>query len=85
MKKVFGRPKSMKDAVFHYCPGCGHSIIHRLIAEVIDELNIQGKVIGVPPAGCAVLAYDYFDIDMGVLILTWEKRHMGEGQRWLQD
>jgi 2-oxoglutarate ferredoxin oxidoreductase subunit beta len=65
MKKVFGRPKSLKDAVFHYCPGCGHSIIHRLVAEVIDELNIQDKVIGVPPAGCAVLAYFYFDIDMG--------------------
>jgi len=65
MKKVFGRPKSLKDAVFHYCPGCGHSIVHRLIAEIIDELNIRGKVIGVPPAGCAVLAYNYFDIDMG--------------------
>jgi 2-oxoglutarate ferredoxin oxidoreductase subunit beta len=65
MKKIFGRPKSIKDAVFHYCPGCGHSIIHRLIAEVIDELNIAEKVIGVPPAGCAVLAYNYFDIDMG--------------------
>ena len=65
MKKVFSRPKSMKDAEFHYCPGCGHSIIHRLIAEVIDELGIQEKVIGVPPAGCAVLAYNYFDVDMG--------------------
>jgi 2-oxoglutarate ferredoxin oxidoreductase subunit beta len=65
MKKVFSRPKSLKDAVFHYCPGCGHSIVHRLIAEIIDELNIRGKVIGVPPAGCAVLAYNYFDIDMG--------------------
>jgi len=65
MKKVFGRPKSMKAAEFHYCPGCGHSIIHRLIAEVIDELGIQEKVIGVPPAGCAVLAYNYFDVDMG--------------------
>jgi 2-oxoglutarate ferredoxin oxidoreductase subunit beta len=65
MKKVFGKPKSLKDAVFHYCPGCGHSIIHRLVAEIIDELNIQEKVIGVPPAGCAVLAYDYFDIDIG--------------------
>ena len=47
MKKVFSRPKSMKDAEFHYCPGCGHSIIHRLIAEVIDELGIQEKVIGI--------------------------------------
>jgi 2-oxoglutarate ferredoxin oxidoreductase subunit beta len=65
MKRIFGRPKSLKDAVFHYCPGCGHSIIHRLVAEVIDELNIREESIGVPPAGCAVLAYDYFDIDMG--------------------
>lgn len=65
MKKVFSRPRSLKDAVFHYCPGCGHSIVHRLIAEIIDELNIQDKVIGVPPAGCAVLAYNYFDVDMG--------------------
>jgi len=65
MKKVFGRPKSLKTAPFHYCPGCGHSIIHRLIGEVIDEMNLQEKIIGVPPAGCAVLAYNYFDIDMG--------------------
>jgi len=65
MKKVFGRPRSIKDAVFHYCPGCGHSVIHRLIGEVIDELDIRGTAIGVPPAGCAVLAYNYFDIDMG--------------------
>jgi 2-oxoglutarate/2-oxoacid ferredoxin oxidoreductase subunit beta len=65
MKKVFNRPRSLKDAVFHYCPGCGHSIVHRLIAEIIDELSIRGKVIGVPPAGCAVLAYNYFDVDMG--------------------
>lgn len=65
MKKVFGRPKSLKATPFHYCPGCGHSIIHRLIGEVIDEMNLQEKIIGVPPAGCAVLAYNYFDIDMG--------------------
>ncbi len=65
MKKVFGRPKSLKMTPFHYCPGCGHSIIHRLIGEVIDEMNLQEKIIGVPPAGCAVLAYNYFDIDMG--------------------
>jgi 2-oxoglutarate ferredoxin oxidoreductase subunit beta len=64
MKKVFGRPKSMKKNIFHYCAGCGHSIAHRLIAEVIDEMGIQGKTIGVPPAGCAVLAYNYFDVDM---------------------
>ncbi|MEA2013858.1 MAG: thiamine pyrophosphate-dependent enzyme [Thermodesulfobacteriota bacterium] len=64
-KVVFTRPKYMKKAPFHYCPGCGHGIIHRLVAEVIEELGIGEKVIGVPPAGCAVLAYDYFDIDMG--------------------
>jgi 2-oxoglutarate ferredoxin oxidoreductase subunit beta len=65
VKKVFSRPKSLKPAIFHYCPGCGHSIIHRLIAEVIDELGIQHKTICVPPAGCAVLAYNYLDVDMG--------------------
>ena len=64
MKKVYAKPKSLKDAPFHYCPGCGHSIIHRLVAEVIDELGIRDKVIGIPPAGCAVLAYNYFDVDM---------------------
>ena len=65
MKKIFSRPKSLKANPFHYCPGCGHSIIHRLVAEAIDELGIQDKTIGVPPAGCAVLAYNYFDVDMG--------------------
>ncbi|MCF8064368.1 MAG: 2-oxoglutarate oxidoreductase [Desulfarculaceae bacterium] len=65
MKKVFEAPKSLKDNLFHYCPGCGHSIIHRLVAEVIDELGIQERTIGVPPAGCAVLAYNYFDVDTG--------------------
>jgi 2-oxoglutarate ferredoxin oxidoreductase subunit beta len=64
VKKVFSRPKSLKENIFHYCPGCGHSIAHRLIAEVIDDLDIRGITIGVPPAGCAVLAYNYFDIDM---------------------
>ena len=64
MKQVFSRPKSIKKNIFHYCAGCGHSIAHRLIAEVIDELDIRGITIGVPPAGCAVLAYNYFDIDM---------------------
>jgi 2-oxoglutarate ferredoxin oxidoreductase subunit beta len=65
MQKVFQRPKYLKKARFHYCPGCGHSIIHRLIAEVIEELGIGEKTIAVPPAGCAVLAYDYIDVDMG--------------------
>jgi 2-oxoglutarate ferredoxin oxidoreductase subunit beta len=65
MKQVFHAPKSLKPNVFHYCPGCGHSIIHRLVAEAIDDLGIQELCIGVPPAGCAVLAYNYFDVDMG--------------------
>ena len=64
MKKVFERPRSLKKTPFRYCPGCGHSIIHRLIAEVIDKLGIQGKTIGVAPVGCAVFAYDYFDFDI---------------------
>ena len=65
MKKVFSRPKSLKETPFHYCPGCGHSLLHRIIGEVIDEMNLRERTIGVPPAGCAVLAYNYFDIDMG--------------------
>jgi 2-oxoglutarate ferredoxin oxidoreductase subunit beta len=64
-KQIFKRPEALKDAIFHYCPGCGHSIIHRLTAEVIDELGIRERTVGVPPAGCAVLAYNYFDVDMG--------------------
>jgi 2-oxoglutarate ferredoxin oxidoreductase subunit beta len=64
VKKVYSRPKSLKPAVFHYCPGCGHSVVHRLIGEVIDELNLQDKTIGVPPPGCSVFAYNYFDVDM---------------------
>ena len=65
MKKVFLRPRSLKLTPFHYCPGCGHSLLHRIIGEVIDEMDLQERIIGVPPAGCAVLAYNYFDIDMG--------------------
>jgi 2-oxoglutarate ferredoxin oxidoreductase subunit beta len=65
MKKIFSRPKSLKAKPFHYCPGCGHSILHRIIGEVIDEMGLREIAIGIPPAGCAVLAYDYFDIDMG--------------------
>ena len=64
MKKIYTRPKSLKKAVFHYCPGCGHSIVHRLMTEVIDEMNLQDKVIGIPPPGCSVFAYHYFDVDM---------------------
>lgn len=64
MKKIYSRPLSLKKNPFHYCPGCGHGIIHRLIAEVLDEMKLREKSICVPPAGCAVLAYDYIDVDM---------------------
>ena len=64
MNLVYSRPKSLKRTVFHYCPGCGHSIVHRLTCEVIDEMGIQDRAIGVPPPGCAVFAYYYFDVDM---------------------
>jgi 2-oxoglutarate ferredoxin oxidoreductase subunit beta len=64
-KQIFKRPEALAENIFHYCPGCGHSIIHRLIAEIIDELGIREKTVGVPPAGCAVLAYNYLDVDMG--------------------
>jgi len=64
MKKVYSRPKSLKRNPFHYCPGCGHSVVHRLITELIDEMALQDKAIGIPPPGCSVFAHHYFDIDM---------------------
>lgn len=64
MKKIFNKPSSLKNVPFRYCPGCGHSIAHRLIAEVIDKLGIREKTIAVAPVGCAVFAYDYFDFDI---------------------
>lgn len=64
MITVFERPKSLTSAKTHYCPGCTHGIIHRLVAEVLDELGVQEETIGVSPVGCAVLAYDYFNVDM---------------------
>jgi 2-oxoglutarate ferredoxin oxidoreductase subunit beta len=62
-KVVYQRPEALTDAYTHYCPGCGHGIIHRLVAEVIDELGIREITIAVAPVGCAVLAYDYFNVD----------------------
>jgi len=64
LEKVFGRPESLQDRVNHYCPGCTHGIVHRLVAEAIDDLQVREKTIGVAPVGCAVLAYNYFNIDM---------------------
>ncbi|MCS7231250.1 MAG: thiamine pyrophosphate-dependent enzyme [Elusimicrobiota bacterium] len=60
----FVKPKSLKNTHHNYCPGCGHGIIHRIIAEIIDELNIREKTIAVAPVGCAVFAYDYWDFDV---------------------
>jgi 2-oxoglutarate ferredoxin oxidoreductase subunit beta len=63
MEVVYERPKTLTALSTHYCPGCGHGIIHRLIAEVIDELGIREKTVVVAPVGCAVLLYNYFDLD----------------------
>lgn len=63
MKKVYTRPKTLKEAHFHYCPGCGHGIINRLLMEVVDEMDLREKAICVAPAGCGMLLYNYFDID----------------------
>ena len=64
MAVVFERPKSLVDIPTHYCPGCTHGIIHRLVSEVIDEMGIEGDTIGICPVGCSVMAYDYFGCDM---------------------
>lgn len=64
MAVLFEKTKLLSDKQFHYCPGCNHGIIHRLVAEVIDEMHLDGKVIGVAPVGCSVFAYDYFNCDM---------------------
>ena len=64
MVKGYTRPALLIDIPTHYCPGCGHGIVHRLLAEVIEERGLRGRTIGMAPVGCAVIAYDYLDIDM---------------------
>ena len=61
---VFDKPHALADVPLHYCPGCTHGIVHRLVAEVIDELGIEGMTIGIAPVGCSVMSYDYFTCDM---------------------
>ena len=61
---VFKRPHALADMTMHYCPGCTHGIVHRLVAEVMDELGIEGNTVGVAPVGCSVMAYNYFNCDM---------------------
>ncbi len=63
MGKTFSRPEALSDAHTHYCPGCTHGVAHRLVAEVIDELGIRGRTVGIAPVGCAVMAYNYFTCD----------------------
>ena len=57
-EKIFARPQSLQDVPFHYCPGCHHGIIHRLVAEVIDEMGLQDKAVAVASVGCSVLSYE---------------------------
>ncbi|MEW6050129.1 MAG: thiamine pyrophosphate-dependent enzyme [Candidatus Zixiibacteriota bacterium] len=63
MKTTFERPESLQDVVTHYCPGCTHGVIHRLVAESLDELGLRERTVGVAPVGCSVLAYNYFNTD----------------------
>ncbi len=60
---VFNRPEALSDNITHYCPGCTHGVIHRLVAESLDELGLRGRAVGVAPVGCSVLIYNYFNCD----------------------
>lgn len=64
MDPIFLKPNSLRDVNTHYCAGCGHGIVHRLIAETVHDMGIRERVIGIAPVGCAVLAYDYWDFDV---------------------
>lgn len=64
MSTVYQKPHALADVTTHYCPGCTHGIVHRMIAEVLDEMDIEGQTIGICPVGCSVMAYDYFNCDM---------------------
>lgn len=61
---VYHKPSTLTDTPMHYCPGCGHGIVHKILMEVVEELNIQDKTIGVAPVGCSVFAYNYMNVDM---------------------
>lgn len=61
--KVYARPKLLNRNVMHYCPGCSHGVVHKLVAEIIEELGLEEKAIGIAPVGCAVFAYNYIDCD----------------------
>ena len=63
MATVFKKPEALTDAVFHYCPGCTHGIVHRLVAEVLDELGVRGRAVAIASVGCSVFSYNYFNCD----------------------
>lgn len=64
MTTVYERPRALTPAQTHYCPGCTHGIVHKLVAQAIDALGVEGRTVGICPVGCAVMAYDYFACDM---------------------
>ncbi|MGA9294701.1 MAG: thiamine pyrophosphate-dependent enzyme [Ignavibacteriaceae bacterium] len=64
LEVVYKKPSTLTETAFHYCPGCGHSVVHRVIMEVVEEMGIQDNTVGVAPVGCSVFAYNYMDIDM---------------------
>lgn len=85
MQIIYKKPESITDVPFHYCPGCGHGIAHRIVGEVIDELGIVKDTVAVVPVGCAVMAYDYFDCDVfealhgrAPAVATGVKRALGD-------
>ncbi len=61
--KVYSRPRLLDKNVMHYCPGCSHGVVHKLVAEVIEELGLEEDAIGIAPVGCSVFAYNYIDCD----------------------
>ncbi len=61
---VYKKPTTLTDTVLHYCPGCGHGTVHKILMEVVQEMGIQEEIIGVTPVGCSVFAYNYMNIDM---------------------
>ncbi|MDE6310238.1 MAG: 2-oxoglutarate oxidoreductase [Muribaculaceae bacterium] len=61
--KVYSRPRLLTDNITHYCPGCSHGVVHRIIAELLDEMGLEDRTIGIAPVGCAVFAYNYIDVD----------------------
>ena len=73
--QLFVPPTSMTDTITHYCPGCTHGIIHRMVGESLDELGLADRAVGIAPVGCSVLAYNYFNID-------FQRRPTAARRRW---